>query len=119
MFLFFSIKTKGEFDGVFWESLLPLVEGSSSSFELSGIINLRFGFFIWEVSILSSIASSFISFISLILDGTILIVWAGFNNLGCSFGIFLFESSSSSCSGSAKKSFGNIFLLIVLSVVIL
>jgi hypothetical protein len=39
---------KGEFDGVgvFCESLLPLVEGSISSFELSGIINLRLGFFI-------------------------------------------------------------------------
>ena len=64
LFLFFSTHTKGEFDGVFWESLLPLVEGSISSLELSGIINLRLGFLIWEVSILSSMASSFISFIS-------------------------------------------------------
>jgi hypothetical protein len=38
------MNTNGEFDGVFWECLLPLVEGSISSFELSGMINLRLGF---------------------------------------------------------------------------
>ena len=118
LFLFFSTHTKGEFEGVFWESLLPLVEGSISSLELSGIINLRLGFLIWEVSILSSMASSFISFISLIFDGIILIVWAGLSKRGCPFGIFLLESSSS-FSGSAKKSLGNIFLLMFLRVVIL
>ena len=68
------MQTRGEFEGVFCECLLPLVEGSISSLELSGIINLRLGFLIWEVSILSSMASSFISFISLIFDGIILIV---------------------------------------------
>jgi len=66
----------GEFDGVgvFCESLLPLVEGSISSLELSGIINFRFGFLIWQLSTLSSTGSSFISFISLIFEGSILIV---------------------------------------------
>ena len=66
----------GELDGVgvFCESLLPLVEGSISSFELSGIINFKFGFFIWQLSILSSTGSSLISLISLILEGNILIV---------------------------------------------
>ena len=38
------MNTNGEFDGVFWECLLPLVEGSISSFELSGMINLGLGF---------------------------------------------------------------------------
>ena len=86
--------------------------------ELSGIINFKFGFLIWEVSILSSMASSFISFMSLILDGIILIVWAGFSERGWPFGKFLLESSSS-FSGSAKKSLGKIFLLMVLRVAIL
>ena len=118
IFLFFSMNTNGEFDGVFWECLLPLVEGSISSFELSGMINLRLGFLSWQLSILSSTASSFISFMSLILDGIILIVWAGLIKRGWIFGAVLLESSSS-LSGSAKKSFGKIFLLIVFSVVVL
>ena len=120
LFLFFSMNIKGEFDGVgvFCESLLPLVEGSISSFELSGIINLRLGFFIWQLSILSSTGSSFISLMSLTFEGSILIVWAGLSNLGWTFGAVLDESSSVfSCS--AKKSFGKIFLFIVFNVELL
>jgi hypothetical protein len=35
----------GELDGVFWDNFEPLVDGSKSSFELSGIIILRLFFF--------------------------------------------------------------------------
>ena len=44
LFLFLSMHINGEFDGVFWLNLEPLVDGSKSSFELSGIIILRLFF---------------------------------------------------------------------------
>ena len=114
-FLFFST-IKGELEGVYWDNLEPLVDGSISSFELSGIIIFKLFFFSWECSILSSIASSFISFISFILGDIIFIVFAGFKSFGWSFcnnfgwTRFWFWSGEK----SSKKSFGNIFLLIVL-----
>ena len=112
------MQTRGELEGVFCECLLPLVEGSISSLELSGIINFKLGFLIWEFSILSSMASSFIS---LIFEGTIFIVWAGFNNLGWIFWLFFdtILDDFSSFIVSAKKSFGKIFLFIVFKVLIL
>ena len=72
----------GEFDGVFWDNLESLVDGSKSSFELSGIIILRLFFFGWVLSILSSIVSSFISLIYFIFEVIILIVFYGFTIFG-------------------------------------
>ena len=118
LFLFLSIHINGEFEGVFWDNLEPLVDGSKSSLELSGIIILRLFFFGWEFSILSSIVSSFISLISFIFEGIILIVFAGFIIFGCSFWEDLY-CPWFCCSGekSSKKSIGNVFLLTVFMLV--
>jgi hypothetical protein len=40
------MNNRGVLDGVFLENLEPLIEGSSSSFEVSGIIIFRLLFFI-------------------------------------------------------------------------
>ena len=106
--LFLSIIIKGEFDGVFWDNLEPLVEGSISSLELSGIIIFRLFIFNWEFSTLSSIFSSLIS---LIFEGTIFIVFAGLIILGW---YFLDEFDESS-----KKSFGKLLILFFLLIIIL
>ena len=109
----------GEFDGVFWLNLEPLVDGSKSSFELSGIIILRLFFLGWEFSILSSIVSSFISLISFIFEGNIFMVFAGFIIFGWSFWENLYCPWFWFCSGekSSKKSIGNVFLLTVFMLV--
>ena len=97
----------------------PLVDGSISSLELSGIIILRLFFFGWEFSILSSIVSSCISLISFIFEGIILIVFAGFIIFGWSFWEDLYCSWFWFWMGgiSSKKSIGNVFLLTVFMLV--
>lgn len=109
----------GELDGVFWDNFEPLVDGSKSSFELSGIIILRLFFFGWVFSILSSIVSSFISLISFIFEGIIFIVFAGFIIFGWSFWEVLYCPWFWLWSGekSSKKSIGNVFLLTVFMLV--
>lgn len=119
LILFFSRLISGEFDGVFWDSLDPLVEGSKSSLELSGIIILRIFFLCWVLfSMLSSIVSSFISLISLIFEGTNFIVFAGLYIIGWSFWEDLLCPWTWLLSGakSPKKSFGKPFLLVLMLV---
>lgn len=105
-FLFLSLWINGEFEIVFWDNFEPFVEGSISSFELSGIIILRLFFFCCKFSTLSSIFSSFISLISFIFGGIIKILFVGLISFGCSF----WEDLSWPIL-SSKKSLGKIFLL--------
>jgi len=104
----------GALDGVFEEILEPLIEGSISSFELSGIIIFKLLFFIWgiwECSKLSSIVSSLISLIASTF---------GFKCFGWSFWYCFIEFlASSSGEGKEKKSFGKILLLFVFIVAML
>ena len=90
LYLFFSRQIKGE--GVLGDNFTldePLVDGSNSSFDLSGIIIFRLVFFTCKCSKLSSKASSFIS---LKAGGIFLIVFEGFRSFGCSFCFDLFFS---------------------------
>ena len=112
LFLFFSIYINGELEGVFCDIFDPLVDGSMSSLELSGISIFKLYFFCWPFSTLSSIVSSFISLISFFFEGIIFIVLDGFKSLGWSFwGIWFLLWLGVNTS---KKSSGKIFLLFTL-----
>ena len=82
--LFFSAHIKGD-GGLFGDNLTledPLVDGSNSSFDFSGIIIFKLVFFGWNCSTLSSKDFSLISFITLVI---IFIMFEGFNSFGMSF----------------------------------
>ena len=116
--LFFSAYIKG--DGELGDNFTfeePLVDGSNSSFDLSGIIIFKVFFLSGIGSSLSSRSSSFISFIP---EGFFLIVFEGFKSLGWSFfNLFFVSFELSFLFGKSKKSSGNIFVLIFLKFVIL